>query len=302
MARKRLLLTLAKLLVAAAWADGELNNDEINNLKDLLFRLPDLSASDWAELEIYMDSPVDEAERGRVLEESKAQLRSRKDQNLAIRALQQLVEADGVVTPEEQEVLDEATQAIQGASVGLVGWLGHLLQGPMDRRAKAVSQPVNREDQLDDFVRNKIFYRLRRRGEDLEDIFKLPEAEIRKLSLAGGLLARVAHVDQGIAKAERQVIADALQVTWGLSQQAALLVTNVAASEIPKSLDDFRLRREFFSATTPKERREFLEALFTVAAADGELSNEEVEEIRSIAHALKLTHREFIRAKVRSKP
>lgn len=302
MARKRLILTLAKLLVAAAWADGELTNDEVNSLKDLLFRLPDLSASDWAELEIYMDSPVDEPERRRILEEFDTQLSSRKEQALAIQFLRQVVEADGVVTPEEQAVLDEAVQAIKAANVGLVGWLGNLLQGPLDRRAEAVSKAVNREEQLEDFVRNKVFYRLRRREGDLEGAFELPEAEIRKLSLAGGLLARVAHADENIAEVERAAIAESLEREWGLSRQAALLVTDVATSEIPKSLDDFRLRREFFSSTTPRERLEFLEALFTVAAADGELSNEEVEEIRSIARALKLTHREFIRAKMSSTP
>ncbi len=302
MAKKRFLLTLAKLLVAAAWADGKLTNDEVNNLKDLLFRLPDLSAADWAELDIYMDSPVDEAERARLLEQFTSQLSSRREKKLAIRTLHELVEADGVIAPQEQDVIDDATRAIEAAHVGLTGWLGSLLQGPLDRRERALSISINREDLLEDFVRNKIFYRLQRRGEDLEALFELPEAEIRKLSLAGGLLARVAEVDQGIAGIEKQAIAEILVDEWGLSRQAAALVADVAASEIPKSLDDFRLRREFFSATTPKERREFLQALFAVAAADGEVSNEEVEEIRSVAHALKLSHRDFIRAKVAGKP
>ena len=35
-----LILTLAKVLIASAWADGELTNDEVNCIKDLMFNLP----------------------------------------------------------------------------------------------------------------------------------------------------------------------------------------------------------------------------------------------------------------------
>lgn len=302
MGRKGLLLTLAKLLAAAAWVDGELTREEINNLKDLLFRLRDLTSSDWVELEIYMDSPVEEAERERLVAELQGLLSSKRDKSLAIRTLREIIEADGVVTAEEERVVDEIVEVIEASSVGVIGRLGRLLSGPMQRREQVMSEAVNREDHLEDFVRNRVFYTLRRQGRDLDQVFELPEAEIRKLSLAGGLLARVAHVDEGVSDIEREAIIDGLQEKWELGRDAAFLVAQVAESEIPKSLDDFRLRREFFNMTSPKERRRFLDMLFSIAAVDGDLSNEEVEEIRSIAHALKLTHRAFIRAKVAARP
>ena len=60
------ILTLAKVLVATAWADGVLGHDEINSMKrDLLTRIPNLSTQQWASVAIYIDSPVDEAERTR---------------------------------------------------------------------------------------------------------------------------------------------------------------------------------------------------------------------------------------------
>ena len=55
---KNFIMDLAKLLIAAAWADGELRNEEINSLKDLLFTLPEISGREWPNLELYMDSPV----------------------------------------------------------------------------------------------------------------------------------------------------------------------------------------------------------------------------------------------------
>jgi uncharacterized tellurite resistance protein B-like protein len=59
------------------------------------------------------------------------------------------------------------------------------------------------------------------------------------------------------------------------------------------------LAREFAAACTRRQRAEFLDVLFAVAAADGEASFEEIEEIRALARALKLSHRQFIQAKLK---
>jgi hypothetical protein len=42
--------------------------------------------------------------------------------------------------------------------------------------------------------------------------------------------------------------------------------------------------------------------LFAIAAADGEACYEEIEEIRAIAQSLKLSHRQFIDAKLKIPP
>ena len=65
------LLTLAKVLIAAAWADGEITVEEQNCLKDIIFHLTDtgtpLSGQEWALLEMYMDSPIVANERARLV-------------------------------------------------------------------------------------------------------------------------------------------------------------------------------------------------------------------------------------------
>ena len=40
MSGSNVILALGKAMIAAAWTDGTVNNDEINCLKDLLFQLP----------------------------------------------------------------------------------------------------------------------------------------------------------------------------------------------------------------------------------------------------------------------
>ncbi len=43
MANSPVIMALAKVMVAAAWADGDVSLDEVNSLKDLLFHLPEMS-------------------------------------------------------------------------------------------------------------------------------------------------------------------------------------------------------------------------------------------------------------------
>ena len=67
-----------------------------------------------------------------------------------------------------------------------------------------------------------------------------------------------------------------------------------------KNLDLYRMAREFFAKTSELERERFLETLFAVANGDGKVSSQETEEIRTISKPLKMSHNQFIRAKLRA--
>jgi uncharacterized tellurite resistance protein B-like protein len=297
-AKQNLILTLAKVIIAAAWADGAVTHDEVNCLKDLLFRIPELNARDWASLEIYIDSPIDPEERERLLDDLQLALRSRSDKELALSALDALIRADGEVTSEEQAVAEEIKTAIDNASTGIVGGLGSLIQGPLQRRSQAMTDSSNREAFLEDFIKNRIFYGVRRHLGESELDLNLPEAELWKLCLSGGLMARVAHVDRKVKEGEFDAMVSALMEKWQLPKEAAAIVAEVAISAVAENMDYYRMAREFFNCTKEPERAQFLEVLFTVAEGDGMVSNAEMEQIRSIARHLKLTHQQFIDAKL----
>jgi uncharacterized tellurite resistance protein B-like protein len=299
MVKPNLILTLAKIIIAAAWADGSISHEEINCLKDLLFRIPDLNAKDWASLEIYIDSPIGPDERERLLEDLQLALRSRSDKKLALSALDDLIRADGEITQEEAEVAEQIKSAIQSAGVGILGGMGKLIAGPIQRRSQAIAGAPNREAFLDDFIRNRVFYGVRRRLGENELELDLSESDLWKLSLSGGLMARVAHVDREVTEGEFDAMAEALQQNWQLSSEAATIVAEVAISAVGENLDYYRMAREFFSCTNEQERVRFLDVLFAVADGDGMVSHEEIERIRSIARHLKLTHKQFIDAKLK---
>ena len=146
--------SLAKVLVAAAWADGVITNEEINSLKDLLFHLPGMTAQDWAEIDIYVESPVDAAERQRLVENLQAQLSSSADKAAAIQALDQMVQAGGDIGASEQAVVDEIKAAIQNGSHASTGRWSRFTKSSVQRQSQAVQNAPNRELYLDDFVKN----------------------------------------------------------------------------------------------------------------------------------------------------
>ena len=299
MPKTNVIMALAKVMIAAAWADGSINNDEINSLKDLLFQLPEMTASDWAELDIYIETPVGEAERDRLTSELQASLASAEEKSMALTMIDELVNADGDVSDEELAAAEEIKSSIREANVGVFGGMGKFLGNSMNRRSQAIENAPNRELYMDDYVKNKVFYDVSRRLELEDTDIDIPERELRRLSLAGGLMARVAYVDHEVQDGEFDAMVNAIQSNWSLSDIEAALVAESAVSAITKGLDYFRMSRRFFESTTEDERVHFMDALFAVADGDGGVSYEEIEEIRTIATVLKLHHSQFIDAKLK---
>lgn len=306
MAQKDLIMKLAKVIIAVAWADGEITNEEVNSLKDLLFQLPQigrgagiqLSGREWARLEMYMETPIDAAERARLVAELQDALRSSRDKKLVGEALRSVAEADGAITEDEEIVLAEIETAVETASVGLLGGLERLVGRSIQQRNEAVAGTPDREHFFEDFLKNKVYYSLRQRLPHEDVDLDLSHEELRTLGLAGGLMAKVAHADQGVTDEERKAMVEAIQAHWPLGDAQADFVVEVAVSAVDVTYDTLRMMRQLASRTMPEERRHLLAALFAVAVADGDIGHDEHEEIRHIARSLHLTHRDFINAKL----
>jgi uncharacterized tellurite resistance protein B-like protein len=296
MAREDLILTLAKVLVAAAWADGELSHEEINSMKDLLYGLPQLTARQWASLQIYLEAPVEDAERARLVSDLQYAIRTPTDRSLALAMLDQMMHADGRFTDEEEQVAAEIRMAIESVDVSV---LARLVKGMVGRRSQAVADAPNREDHLEDYVRNKVYYGLRRRIDKGEAALELDDNLLRTLSLAGGVMAQVARINPEVTQAEIDTMIEALQTHWNLSAERATFVVEVAVSEMASVMDRYRLARQFAEACSRDERLTFLDVLFAIAAANGMATYGEIEELRTLARALKLSHEEFIEAKLK---
>ena len=299
------MLDLAKVLIAAAWADGEITIEEQNCLKDVIFHLSDtgvqLSAQEWEMLEMYIEAPVGADERARLVADLQNVVQTPEEQQYVLQALQEMALADGVSGDEEQQVIDEIAQAMQESDTGFLDGLNRLLGRSLNRRSTAVANAPNREAYFGDYLQNKVYYEtnriLREEGRSLD----ISDQEMRKLGLAGGLMARIAKVNQVVSEGELEAMVNIMADTWQLDHDAAVFVANVAVSSLDVTYDYYRMTREFATSTTVEERQRFLVALFLIAGADEDVSFDETEEIRLVQRGINVSHQDFIEAKLRAK-
>jgi uncharacterized tellurite resistance protein B-like protein len=303
-----LAMALSKVVIAAAWADGQLATEEVNSLKNLLAELGQtggyseltLTMQDWAELDIYLYSPVGPEERARLVNELAAVMRGPEDRAIALAALERLMAADRVHTEEERKVAAEVRAALTRADPGPLAGLGAMLRRSLGMRGRVADGP-NREQYIEEFLHNRVYYAVRvRLGKSPEEGLGIPAAEARKLALAGGIMATIARVNDRVDESEREKIVSALEQGWGLDRPRAELVAEAAITESASELDTYTLTYEFAQSASVEERVRFLDALFAVAAADGEISSEESAEISRITSSIRLESRHFAEAKRRA--
>ncbi len=299
MADKSFILELGKLLIAAAWADGTLSTEEVNGLKELLFQLPDISGEEWMELELYMASPVGEAERQRLLDRVLGRMGSAGDKALALKTIEKLIPHGASEGDQQAEVVKQLRDDLEQGSGGFLEHLRRPFRRMLHLRGKQYSGEHDRESRLDDFIKNTIYFQVTMELRDRGITFDLPDSDIRKLCLTAGLMARVAGIDRTVSQEENAVMTEVLQKSWTLTEEQARLVVEISHHRIFRGLDGVRLVKRFNDFTTIPERKEFLDCLFAVANAADKTAFEEIEEIREIAKGLRLSHQDFIDAKLR---
>jgi uncharacterized tellurite resistance protein B-like protein len=286
------------LLIAAAWADGTLSTTEINGLKELLFQLPDISGEEWMELELYMASPVGESERQRLLDRVLGRMGSAEDKALALEALGKLMPTGASESDQQMEVVQQLRDDLEKGGGGFLDHLRRPFRRMLNLRGQHYSGEHDRESRLEDFIKNTIYFQVTMELRDRGITFDLPDIDIRKLCLAAGLMARVAGVDHVVSSEETKVMSKVLQRHWTLTEDQAQLLAEISHHRIFRGLDSVRLVKRFKELTTRTDRKEFLHCLFEVANAADQTSFAEIEEIRSLAQGMDLSHQDFLDAKL----
>ncbi len=299
MTQRRVVVNLGHCLIAAAWADGELEQRELESLKDLLFGLPGLRPEDWEELERRADIPAGPDERERLIESLLRSIEGDEDRRLVIEALDRLLETDGTFGEAERTALRRIRDALdtRGPSAGIWENLRGLFHHPLKRRSARLDRAADSRRLKD--LHQAIYRDVLERLEEGASPPPMDETELRRLCLAGGLMAHIASLDRKVDEGERETMISALRDGWKLDEATARAVTDVMIIRSTGLLDLHHTLREFFQLTTESERASFLDVLFAVAAGDGMVSLEEMEEIRLVAMGLKLSNVHFIAAKTR---
>ena len=148
-------------------------------------------------------------------------------------------------------------------------------------------------------MKNKSYYMIRTRLNEAGVDAGISEAELHKLSTVTGLMARVSRTDPSSSEEEHDAIAQALQSHWPISAEVARIAAEATLSGVSLDTDPLRLAQELLDITNEDERARLIDALFVVAAADGFVSQAELNEIGSIASFLYVPRRTFIDAKLK---
>jgi uncharacterized tellurite resistance protein B-like protein len=291
-------LDFLRVLIAAAWADGEMGYAELNQLK-AYFRELDLDNHELTALQPYLVDPIGETEALTLIEDYLGRA-GRGERATLLAAVRNLVVSDGELSPAEHAFLAELERAgAEAATPALfVRQLKRLWGG--GRPAAAAPGRVRRSDLIDEFVRNRVLYQVKRRlliDSGAAALDEATERELRYVCSLGALLGHVAVADREFRPEERAAIAAILDAGSSLPERDIDIIVGLVQSEVLADIGYLDFARELCALTSVDQRHDILALLFRVATADGKVSFEEHEEIRKISIALKIEHAAFIAAK-----
>jgi len=133
------------------------------------------------------------------------------------------------------------------------------------------------------------------------ELDKLEPDRARYLASFAYVMSRVARADLNVSQVETDKMVEILQRLGGLPEEQALLVVEIAKSQsrIFGGTEDFLVTREFRALATDAQRREALDCLFAVSAADDVITAEEEGQIWQIASELGFAHDEYIATRLK---
>jgi len=276
---------LAKVLIAAAWADGRLANEELNALKDLLFGIPEITPEDWKKLMLYMESPVDSDESHKLLDDLMVEVKGRKDREYIFDTLNQMVASDGEISVEEQEFVNEVHEAMDAKTGGFFKSLKHRMKTAVRRHGKAGTE---REQHVDDYTNNEVYHHLVYVQKKASEV-RLPEDNLRRMCLSAGFMAWVLHSDLIIDDEDSHAILAALMDDWHIRQHEASIVADAACERIVKGVDFNRLCRTYHESVEPEEAERLVTTLSRIANLATQGRAKKLDGVQAVIRGLKLT-------------
>lgn len=287
-------MALLKVLAAAAWADGRLEREEVNRIKEHMLRFS-LRPEELRDVEALLAAPVSYSRCEELTRELLGQLHTKGDREDVRREIETLLAADGVVTSEEREVLESLSRVMEAMSQ--VDQVLVRMSGVF-RRVFGGRKPGSPPGDLAVYLKNSVLQRVddlsRGAWRETQD----PES-LNRHTLFGAVLGSVAAAEGGISASELERIRNILEERLGWTPPLLDWTVQAVREAAAGHLDRQGLLSEFNRVADAEERKALLDAAFAVASADGALSVAELEELRLISNFLWLSPREFNQIRLR---
>jgi uncharacterized tellurite resistance protein B-like protein len=133
---------------------------------------------------------------------------------------------------------------------------------------------------------------------------QLPEADeetVRVVAALAGLLAAVAYADRNYSSAEEALVRNVLGRVHGMTPTGVEAVCGAVRRHVVEAstVQIPHLTRELRELGDAELRREVLDALVDLAAADGDIATSETNLLRQIASSLGLTQHDYNESQAR---
>ena len=281
-------IALLKVLAAAAWADGRLDREEVNRIKERMLTFSP-SPEELRDVEALLAAPVSYARCEELTRDLLGKLHSKTDRLSVLQEIESVLAADGVVSNAEREVL-ESLRGVMDAMTQVDQVLVRM--GGVFRKVFGGRKPGAPPGDLAIYLKNAALQRLDdiSQGEWRETI----DADaLNHHMLFGAVLGTVAAAEGGVSEDETQRIRSIMEDRLGWTPPLLDWAVQAVGDSSAGHLDRQGLLSEFNRVADPEERKELLDAAFAVAAADGVVSGTELDELRLISNYLWLSPREF---------
>lgn len=287
-------LTFLKVLTTVAWADGEMTESELSVLKRF-YRKFDLGRDELNELKPYLAAPVSKKERDGLYETLVGQLSSpdeRKDIQDAMAAMLEAHPRAGTLERDLVEAFSKALDKTSFTKRSLVKFR-NLLQSTLFQGAR------EKDPDMEKYFKRKVLNKIELKLSALGKKISIPDDQVYYLCLLGSLLALVANVDNHLDESEQKALKRVLGDQFAVKGQELQVLFDVIVEQARKGFDFHEVVSELNNLTPHKDRLKLVDSFFAVAAADGDLTHDEAEEVRRITKGLRIQHKDFIASKVK---
>jgi uncharacterized tellurite resistance protein B-like protein len=291
-----------KTLIAAAWADGELGNQEIRTLSYYLQRFQ-ITDAEYQELQPLLETPVRLEQARAVLDEQLALLATPEERRTLMAAVEDLLVVDDHLKPEETAFLQnlrELTRHVPTAQL-FISRLKALWSSTPSPRGTTLSRTVDRflQKRLLEYFRSRIAVARARAGLSVRD--EVSDSDLYRVVIWAGLLNHVAIADRSLCPAEQDQLLDLLSVSGEVPRPDLEVIASAFSDGSLDGIDLPVLVRELTQTGTAEDNAVLLDGLFLVAAADGAIHDRELRVIRQIAESAGFSESSFLAAHERCK-
>lgn len=282
-------VAVGKVLIAAAWVDGQINQYELECIKSVILRLPDITFEDWRKLKIYLAYPLSKPEQENVIRNFSDKVFSKGHSKHAWSCLLKVLNADGTINIAEKKFANALDSEMSVSSRGALRKLKYFLfKSTIESQPGWQKKLEGREKFIHEFFDNPVYFVFRKAllAESISVVQSKPE--LQNICLYASIISWFAKLDGKVSACEKEFIVKTLIQNCNLKKDVANCIANVSTSTDLSELELANLCTSFAEESFSEQRKELFRSVSRMVVIDNILTIDELESLRTVALYLKI--------------